>query len=70
MLRRLKITVHNIATGPPAVLKGSPDHNLHILIRPIGLHLVPIPLLGRYTEYLFYTFTPPPLYRTLVTPHH
>ena len=68
MLRRLKIPVHDIAIRPPSVPKGTLDHNLHILIRPVSLHLVLVPLLGRYTEHLLRSFPPPALHRTLVTP--
>ena len=70
MLRRLKITVHDIAIGPPIVPKASPDHDLHILARAVGLNYLLVPLLLWCAKAPFPPFTPPPLYRTLVTPHH
>ena len=70
MLLRLKISVHDIEFGTPDILKGSPDHNLHILIRIVGLDHLFVPLFPWCTEHPFWPFTPPPLYRTLVTPDH
>ena len=70
MLCRLKIIVYNIAIRPPKVLKASLDYNLHILARAISLDYLFIPLLSRYTKAPLPPFTPPPLYRTLVTLAH
>ena len=67
MLCRLKITVYNIAIRPPKVLKASLDYNLYILARVISLDHLFILLLSRYTKAPLPLFTPPPLYRTLVT---
>jgi hypothetical protein len=68
MLCRLKIAVYDIAPTPPKVPKGSPDHDLHILLRVIGLNYLLLPFLCRRTKALLLAFTPPPLHRTLVTP--
>ena len=46
MLRQLKIPVYNIEIGLPSILKGTLNHNFHILICLISLHLILIPLLG------------------------
>ena len=62
MLLRLKISVHYIQVRTPKVPKGSLDHNLYILIRPVYLYLVAILFLCRRTKHLFRAFTPPPLY--------
>jgi hypothetical protein len=45
MLRRLKITVYNIAIRPPIVLKAPLDHDLYILAYIIGLYHLFMPLL-------------------------
>ena len=70
MLCRLKITVYNIAIRPPKVLKASLDYNLHILACIISLDYLFIPLLSRYIKALLPPFTPPLLYKTLVTLAH
>jgi hypothetical protein len=70
MLCRLKITVYNIATTPPTVLKGSLDYDLHILICAISLDYLFIPLLCRRTKAPLYPFTLHPLHKTLVTLAH
>jgi hypothetical protein len=70
MLCRLKITVYDIAIAPLKVLKGSLDHDLHVLTRAIGLNHLFIPLLCRRTKAPLPPFTPPPLHRTLVTLAH
>jgi hypothetical protein len=70
MLCRLKITVHNIVIRPPKVLKAPLDYNFHILAHAVGLNHLLILLLFRYTKALFPPFTPPPLYRILVTLAH
>ena len=67
MLLRLKITVYDIAIGPPNVLKGTLNHDFHVLLCTISLYLVPVLLLGRRTKHLLRSFTPPPFYKTLVT---
>jgi hypothetical protein len=67
MLCRLKITVHDIATTPPKVPKGSLDHDLHVLIRAVGLYYLFVLLLYRRTKVLFCSFTLPPFHRILVT---
>jgi len=67
MLLRLKITVYNIAVRPPGILKGSLDHDLYALIRAVGLYYSLVPLLRRSPKYLFRSFAPPLLHRTLVT---
>jgi len=59
MLLRLKISVHNIEVAPPKVPKGSPDYDLHVLIRAIGLYHLPVLFLCRCTEHLFWPFTRP-----------
>jgi len=70
MLCRLKITVHNIASTPPNIPKGSLNYNLHVLTRAVSLHHLFIPLLSYYTEAPLSPFTPPPLDKTLVTLAH
>jgi hypothetical protein len=70
MLCRLKITVYNIASTLPSILKGSLDYNFHVFTCAIGLHYLFIPLLSYYTEAPLSPFTPPPLDKTLVTLAH
>ena len=70
MLRRLKITVYDIVSTPPKVPKGPLDHYLHVLARAVGLYHLLIPLLLRRTKDPFRSFTPPPLYTTLITPRN
>jgi hypothetical protein len=70
MLCRLKITVYNIASTPPSILKGSLDYNLHVLTYAVSLHYLFIPLLSYYIKALLSPFTLPPLDKTLVTLAH
>jgi len=67
ILRGLKIPVYDIATTLPKVPKGSPDHNLHVLIHAICLNHGPVPFLCRCTKAPFCPFAPPPLHWILVT---
>jgi hypothetical protein len=67
MLCRLKVPIHNIKVAPPSIPKGSPDHDLHILICTIGLDHSWLPFLRRRAKAPLVSFTPPPLYTTLIT---
>jgi hypothetical protein len=69
MLRRLKVPIYDIKTTPPNILKGCLDHNLHVLIRTVGLDHSWLPFLYCRTKALFVSFPPPPLNTTLITPH-
>src|ERR1700712_5182144 len=68
ILLRLEITVHYIEIRPLSCSpKGSPDYNPYILSTLICCNYIWIPFLYRKPENPFDHFTPPPLYRILVT---
>jgi hypothetical protein len=69
MLLRLKVPVHYIKARPPQVAETRPDHNFHILMAVVGLNHLFLLFLGWRTETPLCSFTPPPLYRTLITPY-
>jgi hypothetical protein len=69
MFQGVKVPVYYIKGGSPRVPESSPDHNLHILPATISLNHIPLLFLGRGTETLVCYFTPPPLHKTLITPH-
>jgi hypothetical protein len=69
MLSRLKISVYDIQIRPSLVLKAPLDHDLHILIRTVGLDHPWLPFLCCRTKAPLVSFTPPPLYRALIGPH-
>ena len=67
MLSRLKIAVYNIKVRSPAILKAPSDHNLHILIRFIGLDHTWLLFLCRRAKASLVSFTLPLFYRALIT---
>jgi hypothetical protein len=69
MLQGLKITVHDIERSPPKVPEASPDHNLHVFLAVILLDHASIPDLVSCPEHPLVSFTPPSLYRALITLH-
>ena len=70
MFLGLKVSIYDIKVASPIVLKGSLDYSLYILAYAIGLDHLSILFLRWCLEYLFGLFTPPPLYRTLITLYH
>jgi hypothetical protein len=68
MFYRLEISIHDIKVRTPEVPKGALDHDLYILICSIGLDHLMVLFLQWCIEYLFCSFTSPPLYKALVKP--
>jgi hypothetical protein len=70
MLFKLKISIYYIEGGSSSILKAPLDHYPYILAVDIGLYYLRVLFLDWSLKALFVLFAGPPLYRTLVTPHH